>query len=147
MPSLDKHLVIVGILSLSLVLSGCGGGGDAGLHPLSGSATFDGEPIDLGSIALIPVGGGGDADTQRASGGVIKDGTYAIPKESGPNAGKYRIEVHWLKKTGKELIDPDSGEKYDERIEALPAKFHSKSELTIEIPAPDNKYNLSLTTS
>lgn len=138
---MDRHFVVAGIVSLSLALAGCGGG-EPGIYPLSGTATFNGDQIDLGSIALIPVGGG---EAQHPSGGVIKDGKYTVPQESGPKAGKYRVEVHWLKKTGKELIDPDSGDKYDERKEALPPKFHSQSELTVEIPAPANKHDLSLT--
>ena len=136
--------IFVAVLSLGMAASGCGGEEGDGLHPLSGSATYNGEPIDLGSIALIPAGGGG-AGSQRASGGVIQNGMYDIPPEKGPNAGKYRIEVHWLKKTGRELIDPMSGDKYDERKEALPPQFHARSDLTIEIPAPENRHDLNLT--
>jgi hypothetical protein len=139
-----RLFVTIGLLSLGVAVVGCGAEEGDGLHPLSGAATFDGEPIDLGSIALIPTGGGAAAG-QRASGGVIQDGKYDIPKEKGLNAGTYRIEVRWLRKTGRELTDPMSGDKYDERKEALPAKFHAKSDLTIEIPAPENKHDLTLT--
>jgi hypothetical protein len=139
-----RLFVTIGLLGLGVVPLGCGGEDGDGLHPLSGSATFNGEPIDLGSIALIPAGGGGTA-SQRASGGVIQDGAYQIPQEKGLNAGTYRVEVRWLKKTGRELTDPMSGDKYHERKEALPAKFHARSELTIEIPAPEDKHDLNLT--
>jgi hypothetical protein len=137
-----KRLITLGVLTLAVAL-GCGAEEGDGLHPLSGTVTFDGEPIDLGSIALIPAGGG--TAGQRASGGVIQNGTYEIPAEKGPNAGTYRIEIHWLKKTGRVLTDPMSGDKYDERKEALPARFHSKSDLTVAIPAPDDKHDLKLT--
>ena len=139
-----KLFVTISVLSLCVIALGCAGEERDGLHPLSGSATFDGEPIDLGSIAFIPAGGGG-AGSQRASGGVIQNGTYEIPREKGLNAGMYRVEVRWLKKTGKILTDPMSGDKYDERKEALPPKFHAKSDLTIEIPAPEDKHDLNLT--
>jgi hypothetical protein len=133
----------IGLLGLCLMASGCGGDDGDGLFPLSGSVSFNGEPIDLGSIALIPAGGG--SANNRSSGGVIQNGTYQIPQEKGLSAGTYRVEIHWLKKTGRELTDPMSGDKYDERKEALPARFHTRSELTLEIPAPDNKHDLDLT--
>jgi hypothetical protein len=142
--SIGKRFTVVAVLSLTGLLSGCGGGEGDGLYPLSGLATFNGEPIDLGSIALIPAGGGG-GEQMRASGGVIKDGKYLIPPEKGPTAGTYRVEVHWLKKTGKTLVDEETESLYDERIEALPPEFHRKSDLTIEIPAPENTHDLKLT--
>jgi hypothetical protein len=136
------------VLGLSVSLAGCGGPKYEGdqRFPLSGTATLDGQPIDLGSIALIPMGAAPGKD-QSASGGIIQDGKYSIPEESGPNAGNYRVEVHWLKLTGKQLLDAESGEMYDERKEALPPKYHKDSELTLEAPAPDHIYNLELTSS
>ena len=139
-----RFVMTIGLLSLILLAQGCGGEEGDGLHSLSGAATFDGDPIDLGSIALIPVGAGGTGG-QRPSGGVIQNGRYEIPREKGPNAGTYRVEVRWLKKTGRELTDPMNGDKYDERKEALPAWYHAKSDLTVEIPAPDDNHDLNLT--
>jgi len=130
------------IFGLGIAASGCGGAEADGLHPLSGSATYNGEPIDLGSVAFIPAGGGA---SQRASGGLIQDGAYQLAQEKGLNAGTYRVEVRWLKKTGRELTDPMSGDKYDERKEVLPARFHAKSELTVTIPAPEDTHDLKLT--
>ncbi len=135
---------ILCLLSLGLIASGCAGDRGDGPHPLSGNATFNGEPIDLGSIALIPAGGGSGTQP-RASGGVIQNGRYEIPPEKGPTAGTYRVEVRWLKKTGRELTDPMNGDIYDERKEALPPRFHARSELTVEIPAPGNNHDLDLT--
>jgi hypothetical protein len=138
-----RFCVTVSIFSLGLLLSGCGSRDDGDrLYPLTGAATFNGEPIDLGAITLIPMGGGGV--NMRNSGGVIKDGRYAIPEERGPHAGTYRVEVHWLKMTGRKLRDEVTGDMYDERVEALPAQFHKNSDLTIEIPAPEDTHDLIL---
>jgi hypothetical protein len=122
-------------------LAGCGGPKYKGdqRFPLSGSATLDGQPIDLGSISFV----GGDATKTRFSGGVITDGKYDVPEENGPTAGKYRVEISWLKRTGKQLKDAESG-MYDERIEALPEKYNKNSELSADVPAPDNTYNFDL---
>lgn len=108
--------------------------------PLAGSASYDGQPIDLGSLTLTPTAG----EAKSFSGGVIQEGKYEIPEVKGPNAGTYRVEFHWLKLTGKQLLDSTTGEMYDERVEALPGRFHKKSELTVVVPAPDNTHNFEL---
>ena len=135
--------LIAAICSLAgcVLFAGCGRDyqGDQ-RFPLSGAATFEGQPIDLGSITLLPKGGG----AKNPSGGVITDGKFSIPEVTGPQAGTYRVEIHWLKRTGKQLLDRDTGEMYDQRIEALPNKFHKSSELTVEVPTPENSHDFNL---
>lgn len=127
-------------LGLCAVLAGCSGSKYSGdkQYPLAGEVTFDGQSVDLGSISFFPEGKG------RPSGGVITDGKYEVPEEKGANAGTYRVEIHWLKRTGKQLRDAQTGEMYDERREAIPDKLHTTSELTIEVPLPANRHDFKL---
>lgn len=134
----------MGWFSLAVAIVGClGCGGEKykgdKRYPLSGVVTYQGEPIDLGSITLLP-----EAGQTARSGGVIQDGKFVIPEPKGPNVGKYRVEVHWLKMTGKRLLDNTTGEMYDERKEALPPKFHKQSTLSVEVPAEDNSYDIHM---
>ena len=131
-------------LGLCAVLAGCGSSKYSGdkRYPLAGEVTFEGQPVDLGSISFIP-----DGDKGRASGGTITDGKYEVPEEKGVPAGKYRVEIHWLKRTGRKLKDVESGEMYDERREALPDKVHTNSELTVEVPLPENRHDFNLKSS
>jgi hypothetical protein len=110
-------------------------------YPLSGKVTYDGQPIDFGSISFMP------AEGQRVSGGLIENGAYAVPEEKGANAGKYRVEIRWQKLTGNKKRDPDSGEMYDERKEALPPKFHSDSELEVEVTPEKTTFDFDLKSS
>src|SRR5688572_4854006 len=90
-------------LGLCAVLAGCSGSkynGDK-RYPLAGEVTVEGQPVDLGSISFIPEGGKG-----RATGGTITDGKYAVPEEKGATAGTYRVQINWLKRTGRQLRDP-----------------------------------------
>jgi hypothetical protein len=130
-------------LGLCALLAGCGSSKYSGekRFPLAGEVTFNGEPVDLGSITFIPEGKG------RPSGGVIENGKYEVPEEKGANAGKHRVEIHWLKRTGRKLKDPESGEMYDERKEALPDKLHANSELSVEVPLPSNRHDFQLKSS
>jgi hypothetical protein len=108
--------------------------------PLSGKVTYDGVPIEWGSISFIPAAG----TEQRASGGVIKDGVYSVPEAKGVNAGKHRVEIHWLKLTGRQVKAQDSEDMVDERVEALPEKFHKKSELTAEVGPEQTNFDFDL---
>jgi hypothetical protein len=131
-------------LGLCAVLAGCGGSKYSGAkrYPLAGEVTFEGQPVDLGSITFLPADGKG-----RPSGGVIENGKYEVPEEKGANAGTFHVEIHWLKRTGKKLKDAESGEMYDERKEAIPDKFQTNSELTVEVPLPQNRHDFKLKSS
>jgi len=130
-------------LALCIVLAGCSGSKYRGdkQYPLAGEVTYEGQPVDLGSISFMPQGKG------RSTGGVIKDGKYTVPEEKGANAGTYRVEIHWLKRTGRQLRDAETGEMYDERREAIPDKLNTNPELTVEVPLPENRHDFNLKSS
>src|SRR5262245_571902 len=141
---MSKLTPVLCCLGLCAALAGCSGRKYSGdkRYPLVGEATFEGQPIDLGSISFIPVSG-----KVPPAGGVITDGKYEVLEEKGATAGTYRVEIHWLKRTGKKLRDAETGEMYDERREALPDKLHTNSELTIEVPLPKNRHDFNLKSS
>jgi hypothetical protein len=129
-------------LALVVVLVGCSRQDYPGpkRFPLSGKVTYDGEPVDAGSISFLPLGGG----EQRVSGGPIEGGTYSVPEAQGANAGKHRVEIRWQKLTGKKSRDPQSGEIVEQRAEGLPAKFHKDSELTAEVSEKQTTFDFDL---
>jgi hypothetical protein len=71
-------------------------------------------------------------------------GERSVKEERGANAGPYRVEIRWAKKTGKKYRDPDSGEILDKRAEGLPPRYHLKSELTAEVSAERTKFDFDL---
>jgi hypothetical protein len=109
--------------------------------PLSGTITYDGATVDAGTISFLPLSGG----EQRVTGGVIEDGAYSIPEAKGANEGKYRVEIRWAKRTGKQYYDRELEMKVDERKEALPLRFHKDSELTVEVTAAQTTFDFHLT--
>ena len=134
-----------GCLLITAALIGCSRQEYSGekRYPLSGRVTYDGEPIDLGSISFLPIDGG----QQRVSGGYIENGVYSVPEAQGANAGKYRIEIRWQKATGKKIRDPQSAEMIDQRFEGLPPKFHKVSELTVDVSEKQTKFDFDLKSS
>lgn len=141
---MKNAVTISGFLCGCLILAGCSKREYSGADrfPLSGKVTCDGEVVDFGSVSFLPIGGG---EEQRVSGGAIMNGTFSVPEEKGAHAGKYRVEIRWQKKTGKQVFDDMAGEMVDERKEGLPKKFQEDSELTVEVPSPDNVYDFDLT--
>jgi hypothetical protein len=141
---MSRFIITLPVLGLLILMTGCGGtkyNGDK-RFPLAGDVTFEGQAVDLGSISFIPADGKG-----RAAGGVIEEGKYSIPEEKGATTGAYRVEIHWLKRTGKKLRDNESGEMYDERREAIPEKLYGKPELTVDVPLPKNRHDFNLKSS
>ena len=76
--------------------------------------------------------------------------TYGRPSgQSGSNErsiGSNRVQMSWHKGTGTFAKDPDSGEEYEVRVEGLPAKYNTGSELQVTISSEDNRYDFDLKT-
>ena len=130
------------MVCLCLAFVGCGGRAYEGAQrfPLSGKVTYDGEAVDAGTISFLPLAG----SKQRVSGGEIADGAYSVPEADGANSGKYRVEIHWAKKTGKQHYDGELQMEVDDRREALPPRFHTESELTADVSPKQTKFDFLL---
>jgi hypothetical protein len=132
-------------LALCCFLSGCGGSekpvGDGGPPriPVSGKITYDGKPIDGGTIAFDP-----KAEGLRPTGGPIVNGEYNVPLEKGGNAGPYLIKISWPQPTGKKFKDDDTGEMMDEMKEAIPKKYNEASTLEVTLSEEDHVFDYDL---
>ena len=56
---------------------------------ISGTVTFDGQPLQKGTIRFDPTGQGA-----TASGGMVEDGRFDIPADEGPVPGKYKVLIN-----------------------------------------------------
>ncbi len=117
-------------------LTGCGGGDGRGA--VSGTVTVNGEPLDFGSINLIPEGGDGPK-----VGTGIEGGKFLLEPKFGPQVGPHKVQIQWMKKTGKTLKH-ESGTDIDERVPALPEKYNEKTELKTTIQPGENKLQFDL---
>ena len=77
-------------LILLVTVAGCGRND---LQPLSGTVTFNGEPLGVGSIQFISSESTGiEASAPPAMAG-IKDGQFNIPKAHGLKQGSYSVTI------------------------------------------------------
>lgn len=109
--------------------------------PISGTVSFDGQPVDGGMISFVP-----EAGDSNPSGGPILNGKFELPEEQGPNQGRYRVAVVWRKPTGKKRQDSDSGEPIDEVKQIIPPKFNGATTLyaTVTDDSEKNVFSFDL---
>ena len=71
-------------------------------------------------------------------------GERSVKEERGANAGPYRVEIRWAKKTGKSTATPIRGKSSISVRKASPPRYHLKSELTAEVSAERTKFDFDL---
>jgi len=131
----------LGLLLAALAsLSGCSYG-DKDRVPVAGKVTFEGAPVDGGSIIFIP-----EAQDRPKAHAPIVAGSYSLAAGEGPTPGKHRVEILWNRKTGKTIPVPgDEGNITDESVQIIPAKYNTDSTLSADIKAAANTVNYDLT--
>ena len=122
------------LLLILLATTGCGGGPE--MYDVSGTVTFDGQPVERGEISLDP-------DDARLSpdAGVIEQGRFSFPAKP----GKKTVRIRASRPLPPERQDaPEMGTLYEDYI---PAKYNRQSTLTADIsPGGDNQFTFELTT-
>jgi hypothetical protein len=118
------------ILALVCV-AGCGKGDSSGRVAISGSVTFQGKPLDQGTIQFTSADPGGK---QAISGGMIKDGKFGLPADKGVPPGKYRVRI----------TSTDAGAAAAPAMPGDPAPV-AKERIPPEYSSPDSKQEVTVT--
>ena len=129
------------LMILLLLMAGCGH------RPLeraavAGSVTFDGRPLEQGSILFVPVEG----VQGIAAGGRIEHGQYRLSATDGPMAGRHRVEIRAVHKTGKMVKESTvlRMETVPEIVELIPPRYNSASTLQATIQPGDNSIDFAV---
>lgn len=125
-----------------LSLPGCGTRQGPERAAVEGQVTLDGKPVEQGAISFAPSG-----ETQgMTAGGAITNGRFRIESDRGPVVGTNQVRINASAKTGRKVQAPMSepGVLTDEIVEAVPARFNSKSTLTRELKAGENRLDFEL---
>lgn len=137
-------------LLMTALLSGCFSGAPAAKftrNAVQGTILLDGKPLTGGMISFEPDQG---SPTATAGGAAVKDGKFALPKESGLAAGKYRVFITSLASEGTTTKSADDlmNNPPPPAKELLPAKYNTRSTLTAVITDDKNiPLNFELTSS
>lgn len=121
-------------LALGLVVvSGCGGGAsDApSMFEVTGTVTFDGKPLEKGSIVFDSA----DGQTKAAAGG-IENGKFSFESPLGPKT----VRISATRETGQK---DEYGETVSESY--IPAKYNAESKLEATVErSGENKFDYAL---
>jgi hypothetical protein len=129
----------VGLAALLIGAAGCEG---AKRGAVCGQVTLDGQPVDGGEIRFIPAVG-------IPAWAKIAKGRYAIGGSAGPSIGEARVEIRQARKTGKSIpaappAPPNA--MIEQTVEAIPARYNLRSELTAKIEPGNNVADFALST-
>ena len=127
----------------SLLQAGCGG--EDGRATVRGTVSLEGVPLESGMIQFLPTPG----SSGLAAGAIIENGRYSITKK-GPMPGNYKVLVTACHKTGQMVPVPTigpgvkEGEMMEEKVQFIPDKYNTNSELMVEIEPGRNSHNFEL---
>jgi len=115
--------------------AGCGSGPASA--SVSGEVKVDGVPVEKGIISFAPIDGIGAPATAE-----IKNGRYEVRT----TAGNKQVQISVPVVTGKQKESNAPDAKWVEvTAESLPAKYHSRSELTFDVKSGSNTKDWDLT--
>jgi len=103
------------VLACALATVGCSDGGPS-REDVSGTVTFDGQPLESGEILFFPAGGGGTPE-----GGTIAGGKF----EFQATAGAKRVEITATREEGGPAADG-----LPNYVSFIPPRYNSQSTLT-----------------
>ncbi len=115
------------LLIITLFMGGCG----SNRFPVAGEVTFDGKPVEQGTISLEPVDRQGPT-----TGGKIINGKYRLEGDAAPLPGKKTVRISASRKTGRKISAgslAQKGEMVEEIERYIPDIYNKKTTLTCEI--------------
>lgn len=141
---------------IAATVAGCGGGEPAGEGvAVTGKVSFDGAPVEEGTVTLVPLGGAGATVTAP-----IKGGVFRTTRADGPAPGRHRVEIRAFaapssaasakaKAKAEAAVNTvmfgkapaefgASPESAAPRVNVAPERYNARSELTAEIPAAES---------
>jgi len=140
--------LLVALASL-LVVGGCsGGGGMPSGESVSGTVTWQGKSLALGTISFVPAAG----EDLSGSKVTITNGRYEFPNPPGLAPGSYKVRIHARSNSKKNAPVseapkgvPDFNPVDPLLQEQIPEKYNDETTLTAEVVKGSNTKDFDLT--
>lgn len=128
----QRNFLIIGWSFILIIFIGCSPNSTVSLK---GKVLLDGEVVEMGSVSFLPMGMEGAIKVAAE----ITQGKYAVKEGQGLVPGKYKVEIHWSKGTGKKIASADPGVMMEKRTDG---SFSQE----MEVLAGNQEYNFQLKT-
>lgn len=144
---LTNRKAICGALALVFVggAIGCSSENRIETATVSGSVTYNGDPLQIGSLLFVPVGGGPSAEANIGTDGSFEMGTY--DDDDGAVLGEHKVMITAFTAPGgsglpEDVIDGDGAP-----VSVIPDFYGDleKSGLKINVKSGDNSIDFVLT--
>jgi hypothetical protein len=131
------------LVMLAMVLGSGGCGRDSERLPLTGTVSWQGRPLEKGSIVFVPT----DGHRGPKIGAKIVDGGYQIEAQRGATPGAYRVEVR--SDTGEYPHSPTDARPQTRAASPnlqliIPPTYNTQSRLTVAVSAEQTTFNFEL---
>ncbi len=128
---MSRLILMLALLLTAPSLSGCA---NDPRQAVEGTVTLDGQPLPSGTLTFRPAPG----TTSPSAGAEIESGRFVLPREKGPFAGEFLVEITAWRETGRSYVDPDMGaEPIPVGEQYLPDRYNAQTELTATIRADE----------
>ena len=125
---------VISLLAVS-ILVGCSGGSSLDTVPVTGTVTWEGDPLEEGRITFRSLEG-----DRRSFSGKIKDGDYSVETFTGP----MRVSIRASRIVPGEFDESNPDEKVPVGEMYIPPRYNSQSELTSNIERGENTVDFDL---
>jgi hypothetical protein len=131
--SVIQHLIFTACcFAVTACLTGCGHGE---LASLAGTVSYEGRPVEKGTITFLPADGKGP--TAAAP---ITDGKYSVKVVYGRKV----VKIEGFKVLGQHPFSPNNPRMVVDQQQIIPPCYNTKSELTREITPADGACDFAL---
>jgi hypothetical protein len=126
-PAAWRRLMLPAIL---VAATGCGEPNPLSRRAVHGTVTYQGKPVDYGSIQFLP------ADPQRgiSSGAMINEGKYRIKTSDGLPPGSYQVMISSPDRGKQEKVEGPPGDERTLALERIPPKYNLQTTLKLDVP-------------
>jgi hypothetical protein len=100
-------------------------------QPVSGVVTFQGKPLDNGTITFLSTG----SNAGPVCGAPVVGGRFTVPAEQGLAPGTYKVTISAPEPGGTLTPEQKAAGASANAKESLPAKYNDASELTATVDA------------
>jgi hypothetical protein len=118
------------LLIVCLAFVGCGEPNPLGRRAVYGAVSYQGKPVDYGSIQFLPE----DPQHGVSSGAMISDGKYAIKESQGLPPGSYQVMISSPDRGKQEKVEGPPGDERSLAVERIPKKYNLQTTLKLEVP-------------
>lgn len=139
------NVLLLFVCLVMLNLSGCGDGRPA-RATVTGTVSYNGKPLNIGSLVFIPIGGGPPAQGKVNREGTYEMGTYE--EDDGVIPGDYKVMITALTSSGGSGLPEDTVSANEAPVSVIPEWYGDleKSGLQVTVKAEEeNKIDFPLT--